>query len=82
MKIRKGSKLACSYGLVAAMVVTSATGYQVKNVSAADQYGIAVLDGEVAVPEGYTLLNEGWNPLGFLKDIPYLMKDGIHWERI
>ena len=37
MKIRKGIKLACSYGLVAAMVVTSATGYQVKNVSAADQ---------------------------------------------
>ena len=64
MKIRKGIKLACSYGLVAAMVVTSATGYQVKNVSAADQYGIALLDGEVAVPEGYTLLNEGWNPLG------------------
>ena len=60
MKIRKGIKLACSYGLVAAMVVTSATGYQVKNVSAADQYGIALLDGEV----------------------PYLMKDGIHWERI
>ena len=26
--------------------------------------GIALLDGEVAVPEGYTLLNEGWNPLG------------------
>ena len=64
MKIRKGIKLACSYGLVAAMVVTSATGYQVKNVSAADQYGIALLDGEAAVPEGYTLLNEGWNPLG------------------
>ena len=64
MKIRKGIKLACSYGLAAAMVVTSATGYQVKNVSAADQYGIALLDGEAAVPEGYTLLNEGWNPLG------------------
>ena len=64
MKIRKGIKLACSYGLAAAMVVTSATGYQVKNVSAADQYGIALLDGEEAVPEGYTLLNEGWNPLG------------------
>ncbi|MEI3322068.1 MAG: discoidin domain-containing protein [Eubacterium sp.] len=64
MKIRKGIKLACSYGLVAAMVVTSATGYQVKNVSAADQYGIALLNGEAAVPEGYTLLNEGWNPLG------------------
>ena len=64
MKLRKGIKLACSYGLAAAMVVTSATGYQVKNVSAADQYGIALLDGEAAVPEGYTLLNEGWNPLG------------------
>ena len=65
MKLRKGVKLACSYGLAAAMVVTSATGYQVKNVNAADQYGIAVLDGESSIPEGFTLLSEEkWYPLG------------------